>query len=287
MSLLSGLEKFGLSGDGEFNILDDGKKDKKQAADANATKKEVVVPEEKDFLMDRTIECPVCYKKFKIRSVKSTKLKRLEPDADLRPRYNYIDTLKYGVSACPVCGYAALNQEFEHVSTSQRKWIKEAICQNFKPIDEPPVEIYTYDYAVEKYKLALVSAMAKHAKLAEKAYICLNIAWLRRAQMETMPDNTPFYKKQKESVEAEYEGFYKQAFDGFVQATQTETPPYAGMDSNTVEYLIANMAMHYKKYDVAAKLVSRLVTSNSVNRRMKDKCLDLKDRIIEESKQQS
>ncbi|MCR5144471.1 MAG: DUF2225 domain-containing protein [Lachnospiraceae bacterium] len=283
MSLLSGLEKFGLGGDEEFNILDDGK-EKKTRPEQKVVKKEEDIPEEKDFLMDRKIECPVCYKEFKIRSVKSTKVKRLEPDADLRPKYKYIDTLKYGVSACPNCGYAAMNQDFEHVSSSQRKWIKEAICDNFKPLDEPDMETYTYDYSVDKYKLALVSAMAKHAKLSEKAYICLNIAWLRRAQMESMPDNTPFFKKKKEAVETEYEGFYKQAFDGFVQATQTETPPYAGMDANTVDYLIANMAMHYKKYDVAAKLVSRLVTSNSVNRRMKDKCLDLKERIIEESK---
>ena len=278
MNLLSGLEKFGLGQNGELDILDDGTEKKKKSA--NGQEQKTVELTEKDFLLNRKVTCPICDKQFVIRSVKASKLARKEPDADLRPNHEYVDTLKYGVSACPRCGYAALNRNFEHLSATQRKWIRETITANFKPVEEPNYETYTYEYAVERYKLALVSAIAKKARLSEKAYICLNIAWLRRAQMETIPEDTPVNKKRKQECKAEYDGFYRQAYDGFMKVTSTETPPYNGMDANTVDYILANMAFYYKEYDVASKLVSRLLTAPGTPKRMKDKCLDLKDEIV-------
>ena len=113
------------------------------------------------------------------------------------------------------------------------------------------MEVYTYDYAVEKLKLALVNTIAKKGKLSEKAYICLNLAWLRRAQAEQTPDDTPMNAKKKKQYEAEYEGFYRQAYDGFMKVVVTETPPFFGMDANTIDYILANMAVKYKEYDTA------------------------------------
>ncbi len=284
MNLLSGLEKFGLGQTGELDILNDG-------AEKNSTAKKVneeAVAEytEKDFILDRKVTCPVCDKEFSVKMVKSSKVKRMEPDADLRPNHEYVDSVKYGVSACPRCGYAALNRNFAHLSASQRKWIRETITVNFKPTSDPEMETYTYEYAVEKYKLALVSTMAKKGKLSEKAYICLNIAWLRRKQLETMPEDTPTNVKRKEEIKKEYDGFYRQAYDGFMKMTSTETPPFNGMDANTVDYILVNMAMHYKEYDIASKLVGRLLSSASTPKRMKDKCIDLKEEIIVALKEQ-
>lgn len=283
MNLLSGLEKYGLGKNGEFNILDEEKTPGRRAAEAKE-KKEPVQLTEADFLMDKHIKCAICDQEFVTRAPIGSKIKRKEPDSDLRPNHEHIDTLKYGVYACPHCGYAALARDFEHLSPSQRKWIREAVCANFKPLDEPKMETYTYDYAVEKYKLALASTIAKRGKLSEKAYLCLNIAWLRREQYEQMPGDTSFYKQKRDVVREEYEGFYEQAYEGLMKVTSTETPPYYGMDVNTVDYILAQMSTYYGKYDVASKLVSRLVTSASTSKRMKEKCLELKERIVEEIK---
>lgn len=278
MNLLSGLEKFGLGQTGELDILNDGTETKKRTTDA--TKKEAVEYTEKDFILDRKVVCPICDKEFLVKTVKSSKVKRTEPDADLRPNHEYVDTLKYGVAACPRCGYAAMHRNFTQLSAAQRKWIRETITANFKPAEEPKMEVYTYDYAVEKLKLALVNTIAKKGKLSEKAYICLNLAWLRRAQAEQTPDDTPMNAKKKKQYEAEYEGFYRQAYDGFMKVVVTETPPFFGMDANTIDYILANMAVKYKEYDTASKLVSRLITQPNTPRRMKDKCLELKDDIV-------
>ena len=278
MNLLSGLEKFGLGQTGELDILNDGTETKKRTTDA--TKKKAVEYTEKDFILDRKVVCPICDKEFLVKTVKSSKVKRMEPDADLRPNHEYVDTLKYGVAACPRCGYAAMHRNFTQLSAAQRKWIRETITANFKPTEDPKMEVYTYDYAVEKLKLALVNTIAKKGKLSEKAYICLNLAWLRRAQAEQTPDDTPMNAKKKKQYEAEYEGFYRQAYDGFMKVVVTETPPFFGMDTNTIDYILANMAVKYKEYDTASKLVSRLITQPNTPRRMKDKCLELKDDIV-------
>ena len=278
MNLLSGLEKFGLGQTGDLDILNDGSETKKKTTSAGA--KEEVELSEKDFILDRKVVCPICDKEFLVKTVKSSKVKRLEPDADLRPNHEYVDTVKYGVAACPRCGYAAMHRDFPHLSATQRKWIRESITANFKPTEEPKMEVYSYDYAVEKYKLALVNTMAKKGKLSEKAYICLNLAWLRRAQIESLPDDTPMNAKKKKQFEAEYEGFYRQAYDGFLKVASTETPPFHGMDANTVDYILANMAVKYQDYETASKLVSRLLAQSGTPKRMKDKCLGLKKEII-------
>ena len=49
MNLLSGLEKFGLKGDGELDILNDGSEAKKKQTEK--AKAEVVELTEKDFLL--------------------------------------------------------------------------------------------------------------------------------------------------------------------------------------------------------------------------------------------
>ena len=62
----------------------------------------------------------------------------------------------------------------------------------------------------------------------------------------------------KECREQE-EAFYAQAYEGFTKAVSTETYPMCGMDECTMDYLLATMAYHYKKYDVASKCIARIL----------------------------
>ena len=81
MNLLSGMEKFGFSMDGELNILAEEKPKKNEEADKKIAAP--VVKQEKDFVLDKKVRCPICDKDFPIKAVLATKLKRLEPDFDL------------------------------------------------------------------------------------------------------------------------------------------------------------------------------------------------------------
>ena len=109
MSLLSGLEKFGLGQVDTKDLFEDEKKDTEDVKKEEVQEKKEPVHTEEEFLLDKNVRCPVCDHVFRTRVVKTGRVKRLEPDEDLRPRFQYIDTNKYDVSSCPRCGYTAMN----------------------------------------------------------------------------------------------------------------------------------------------------------------------------------
>lgn len=279
MNLLSGLEKFGLKADNTTNLFEE---EKKVVVTENGTKKEAA-PNESSFLLDKAIRCTVCDKVFKTKMVNS-RVKRLEPDFDLRPRYEYIDTLKYNTKSCPYCGYTAVSRYFEHLSSMQIKLVKEQICANFKSSENIEPKLLNYDEAIERYKLALFCAIAKKAKTSEKAYTCLNIAWLFRGKYESLDPKDPALEQERKECKEQEEAFYAQAFEGLNKAMATENYPICGMDECTMDYLLATMAYHFKKYDVASKCISRIQQSAGAPKKMKDRAYDLKEKIVSEIK---
>ena len=280
MNLFAGLEKFGLKAEGTTSLFEE---EKKVTTTADGTQKEEI-PDEDSFLLDKAIRCAVCDKVFKTKIIKNGRVKRMEPDLDLRPRFEYIDTLKYNVVSCPYCGYTALNRYFEHLSTGQRKLIKEQVSANFRADASADPIVLDYDMAIERYKLALFNTIAKKGKTSEKAYICLNIAWLYRGQAETITGTEEEAVKKKAECKEQEEAFYQQAFEGFMKAVSSEDFPMCGMDSCTVDYLLATMAYHYKKYDVASKCIARIQATASASKKMKDRAYDLKEKIVAEIK---
>ncbi len=281
MDLFSGLEKFGLdtSKIGDIFSMEDSSK-KKQAAGA----KEKEVPKESDFLMEKSVSCPVCDRKFKTIVVKTGKAKRLESDKDLRPRYQYVDTLKYNVASCPYCGYSAMRRSFNQLTYGQKKLIRENIGAKFEArgtvVEELPPE-YDYDTAIQLYKLALYNAVVKKGKMSERAYICLMISWLYRGKCEAAKEKggSEDSNSMKKDREEEYK-FYAEAFIGMAKAADMESSPICGMDENTVDILLAEMAFLLRKYDVSSRYLYRAMSSRSANRKIKDKALELKQEIL-------
>lgn len=278
MNLLSSLEKFGFSAEEELDITKDPKQE--AAAKPKKAEPEVREPEETDYLVAKTVRCPVCDHKFRNLSVRGTKARRLEPDFDLRPRYANIDILKYDVTLCPNCGYAAMNRYFEPLTNAQIGRVKAALGGKFQPIDNQTQDTYSYDEAIDRYKLALVSAMAKYVKLSEKSYICLKISWLLREKINEMKDFTKEEIAAKKAAIDEMEGFYRQAYNGFMQVMAKETPPFCGINASTMTFIISNMAMHFGDYAVTSKYVYEMIASPSTSKKMKERYVDLKNQLI-------
>lgn len=279
MNLLSGLEKFGLKADDTTSLFED---EKKSVVAETGVKTETAL-DESSFLLDKAIRCTVCDKVFKTKMVNS-RVKRLEPDLDLRPRYEHIDTLKYNTKSCPYCGYTAVNRYFEHLSSMQIKQVKEQVCANFKGSDDVEAKLLSYDEAIERYKLALFCSIAKKAKTSEKAYTCLNLAWLFRGKYESLNPDDPALEQERKECKEQEEAFYAQAFEGLNKAVSTENYPICGMDECTLDYLLATMAYHFKKFDVASKCIARILQSVSASKKMKDRAYDLKEKIVNEIK---
>ncbi len=283
MNIFSGLEKFGLKSTESAQLFGDSQKEtvKKDNNTVNTEQEEKKdVPLEQDFILEKTVRCKVCDHVFKTKVIKNGRVRRMESDRDLRPRFQYIDTLKYDVTSCPVCGYTAMNRYFDHLSSGQIKLIREQIASQFQPKDGTSESTYTYDQAIDRYKLSLLNTVVKRGRDSEKAYTCLKLSWLMRAKAETMPEGTPEEKAAKAECKKEEEEFYFQAFEGFQQAIAKEMFPMCGMEQSTVDYLLAYMAYHFQKYEIASKFLASVLTSPSASRRMKDMGLELKEEII-------
>lgn len=279
--LLSGLEQFGLGNLENMDLYENQKKEEKGEGKAAAP-----VVQEQDFLFDKSFTCPICDKEFKARTVKIGKAKLAGSDLDLRPRYEQIDLLKYDIIMCPDCGYAALSRFFKYVTSPQAKNIREKISATFKP-QKDDREIYTYDEALERYKLTLVNAIVKQTRASEKAYICLKTAWLLRGKAEHLDKNLPDYEAQKKQCADEENEFLKNALEGFLAARQTEAFPMCGMDEPTVDYVIAVTAMRFEQYDLSSRLIQGILQSGTANPRMKDKARDVKDMLMQKIKEKN
>lgn len=287
MNLFSGLEKFGIKAEDTINIFEEEKKEVKTDAKGETVEVEEV-PAESTFLLEKAVRCTVCDKIFKTKMVKNGRVKRLEPDFDLRPRFQYIDTTKYDVISCPYCGYTAITRYFEHLTSTQIKLVKEKVSANFNGAVEPNVssipDELSYDEAIERYKLALFCAMVKKVKASEKAYTCLKIAWLYRGKAETLTGTDEETVKEKEECKKQEDAFYLQAYEGLMKAVATEMFPICGMDQTTVDYLLAAMSFTLKKYDVASKLIGGILTSPTAGQKMKNRAYDMKELLIAEIK---
>lgn len=283
MGLLSGLEKFGLEQMDTTNLFEDEKKPKaEQQGQADAPKKEKHL--ETEFLLLKSIRCPVCDHVFRTRLVKTGRVKRLEPDFDLRPRFAYIDTNKYDVSSCPKCGYTAINRYFSHITSGQVKLIDQGVHSKFKANTlvnaEDVLEAYTYEEAIEYCKLALYCTMVKRGSTSEKAYECLKLSWLYRGWREKLESEGTNDRELLSNVKEEEDAYYKQAYEGFMKAIASESFPMCGMEESTVNILLANMAFKLEKYDASSKLVSAILASRVASRSVKDRAMTLKEEII-------
>ncbi len=287
--IFNGLEKFGLDVEEMGDLFSEDKSEEKKEETAAASAQRAVDDmEEGELLFKRELTCTVCDHKFKALSVRLSKLRRLTPDKDLRPRYKGVDTLKYDVYSCPYCGYTAMTRYFEHLSTLQIRLIRDGVCSKYNStlLDVP--DTYDYDMALERYKLSLYNTVVKKGSVSEKAYTCLKMAWLCRGKSEELlakgEDKDSEIIKQCEEEELSY---YEQAYEGLVKAVASESFPICGMDQHTMDILIAQMAVRLEKYDVASKIVSRILVSKTVPRAIKDRALDLKQEIIETIKKNS
>ena len=281
MAIFEGLEKFGLDSSGMDDLFGEEKTEEATAVEEKKEEQAPVITPETDYLLDKSVECVICDHKFKAKAVKTSKMQRLQPDQDLRPRFRGIDTLKYEVISCPNCGYTAINRYFDHLSSLQMKLIKESVCSKFKASKEPPADFYDYDTAMERYKLSLFNSVVKKASTSEKAYTCLKMSWLCRGKLEEMKaqgiaEDSESMKKWKQDEDT----YYAQAYEGLTKAVASENFPICGMDQNTMDILLAAMSFRMEKYEMASRLISRVLTSRTANRNSKDRALDMKQELI-------
>lgn len=276
MGLFSGLEQFGLGKYTDAKLMEEKKSEQSTGVFEG---KQVPEKREEDVLYDKRFTCPVCDLGFTSKTVRAGKIKLIGKDTDLRAIYEVADPHKYDVIACENCGYSAVGRYFSNLGNRQIKDIKEHVSSSFRGISNDK-DVFSYDDAILRYKLALVCCIVKHAKNGEKAYTSLKMAWVIRGKRLSLKPTDPNIKKlYEEEMEC-----ITNAYACFVEALANEVLPIAGMDENTLKYLMAELARKLKKYDESAKLLAEVITSKATPARLKEEALNLKELLKEDIK---
>ena len=150
------------------------------------------------------------------------------------------------------------------------------IKKKFKPQDGTLPETISYEDAAIRYKMALANAMVRMAKNSEKAYICLKAAWLYRGMRENALAGEDVDREAVKAMEENEKEYLTTAAEGFIKARAGETPPYAGMNATTLDYLIAAI---YLETDTnlsdGARLLQEIITSRTATTQNKEKAREL------------
>lgn len=274
MGLFSGMDKFGIKNVDSKQLY--AKEEKPAEKKETVVHQEPAEPEE-NFLFAKKYTCPVCNSEITSLTVKSSKVRMIGSDMDLRPKYQQMDATKYDVVLCPKCGYANMAKNFPMVMPAHKKLIIDNISKNFH-YEDPGSTAYSYDEAITRYKIALSNAMVKKSKDSEKAYICLKMAWVIRGKEENLDPAMPGYEDALEECKVDEKGALQLAKDGFISARASEDFPLAGMDETTVDYLISALSVELDDPKTAAKLLSNIIVSKTANSRVKDKARDLMEK---------
>lgn len=278
MSILSGLESLGLGGLENVNIYG-ADKEKKDGENPEGKNEKAVINEE-DYLLQKTFECPVCDAEFKQPIIRHNKIRNYGHDLDLRPRNEGVDTLKYDVVVCNKCGYASLTKFHGPMPRPHRNLLRENIMPRFKPM-QMGSSVITYEEAVMRYKLALMNAVVRQAKDSEKAYIALKLSWIYRGMRETLPEDTENYEDTIEMLMMQERENQKIALEGFSKAMTMETPPYAGLNDDTLDYLLAVLNMEAGEYAKAKRILSGILSSTKATKVQRSQA----EEVLEELRQ--
>ena len=278
--VLSGLESMGLGNLSNIELFDD-KKAKAEAEKKKAEKAaEVRELEEKDLIYIKNVECACCGQSFTERAIRPGKARMISQDMDLRPRYKELDTMKYNITACPICGYAALTRDFIHLSSGQAKLVKEKISMNFTGLKYEG-ETYSYDEAIARSKLALVNTVVKRGKISERAYICLTLGWLTRGKAESIAEDVPGREEMVKKFSDEENDYLLKAAEGFTEALLKESFPICGLDEYTFFYLLSALDYETGRYNDSLKFIEKILINRAVSERIKDKARRIKEAIGE------
>lgn len=237
--------------------------------------------EENAYIFEKKMECPICFKGFSAKQVKTGKARFLGTDDDLRPRYSGVDTIKYDVLFCPTCGYSAVSREFNNITSKQRQNILEGIANKFVGVENPEGP-YSYEDAIYRYKMALLTAMVKPSKLSEGAYLALKLCWLYRGALEELEQQENPSSKYLRAYSMGEEYYKKEAYNGLTKALASEMPPICGMDENTLNYLMSVLAYQCGDFENSQRYAYAVLGSAGATAKIKNKVRELVDKLKEQ-----
>lgn len=194
-------------------------------------------------LYEKKITCNVCGGEFVTSKVRTSKLKMVKRDADFLTYYEGENPLLYNVFVCPHCGYAAMEEKFNHINSREKEKIKKTITPKWNKREFSGKR--TIFDGIEVYKLALLTGEVLDYKKYDLANICIRICWLNRLV----------------GNEDEEKRFTILARDLFKYAYTSES---INMEDTTLAYLIGELSRGIGEKEVALSWYNTALRNPSI-----------------------
>lgn len=255
--MFEGLEEFGLDHLGDKPLYQHEANEKIQGEGPESKKAEA------DYLFDAEVECPVCHSQVTVKRIRRSALRLLKRDTDSMPVYRDINPLFYDIWLCNHCGYAASQSSFtQPLMKVEAELILKNISSKWRAKEYPP--LYDADIAVERLKLALLSATVRKARPIDIAMLCLKLGWVYRIREDT-----------ENEVKC-----LNQALTGLKSAFAKGPFPVAGMDESTLAFLIGELSRRVGNYQDALDYLGRVIVDRTAKNALKEKARDQRQLII-------
>ncbi len=219
-----------------------------------------------EYLFEKEIICPVCGNTFKTTKLKSRRARLVNVETDLRPEYNVVDSVAYDTISCTFCRYTASNTNFDDVTQEHKDLLINGIANNVTKNEHSFV--YTYEYAMDRYKFAILSSRIKKAPNSECAFYFMKLAWLNRAVGDKVRE---YY-------------FLEQAYEGYCKAFNEEDFPIMGNDEHTFKLIAGEIARRIGRTEEAKKWIGSLLVDRTIADKIKQRAQDIKHLILEDLK---
>jgi len=130
------------------------------------------------FLLDKSVTCPLCEEEFNTFQIRQSKLQVVETQKDYRRIYEGFDELWYNVWTCPHCYYSNFYYDFFKLRNYDHDNLKEVLLVVKSQFKNISVIKKTFDQVFESYYLALACKSGMKSSSFEKGRIWLYLAWL-------------------------------------------------------------------------------------------------------------
>ena len=151
--------------------------------------------------------------------------------------------------------------DFLKIKGYQKDLVLKNITSKWKPRIYP--DIMTEELAIEKYKLALITALSMEKQNSTIGMILLKISWMYR-----LLNNTQEELK-----------YLSQALTAFENAYINENFPMYGLDRDSLTYLIGDLNRRLNNNDKALQWYSKVITTIGASYRVKELARTGKDLI--------
>ena len=208
----------------------------------------------------KTVKCPLCQREFKEPSLKISSLRILKRDSDNFTYYKSENPYFYEVFLCNGCGYVGMNNDFYNLKDYQ----KEKILKNITVRWTPRSYNTPYDemIAIERYKLALITALVSDGKKSTIGMILLRIAWMYRC-----------FNKSQELI------YLKEALTALEESYNLEEFPIYNLDELNFKYLLGELHRRVYNNSEALRYLGDVITSSKATPRLKNLARDQRDII--------